>query len=1080
MSPLACPDHEELRRLLARRLPDDWAESLQRHVDACPACQDAVALLGSGNTVVSRAREAGTPPPVGAAQSTPLPLETRPPVPPPAEYDFLASPLEDGELGRLGGYRVLSVLGSGGMGIVFEAEDPRLKRRVALKTLRPALAASDTYHRLFLREARIVASLEHEHVVVIHQVGEDRGIPFLAMPLLKGENLEDRLRRAGALPTDEVLRIGREIAEGLAAAHEAGLIHRDVKPSNVWLEGNKGHVRVLDFGLARKVTGASSLLGPGGVAGTPGYMAPEQIDGAESDARSDLFALGCVLYRAATGQAAFSGASVAALLLAVTTTQPPPPRDLNLALPPALSALIQRLLTKQAAGRPATAREVIAALEAIEQPHAESPPIRQRGRLFAAVVIACCLALLGVALYREQTRETLEGLSQPNAQTAYPVAPSRPLGPTALVRQPAALPQVSSWTMETRTQRGQIEGIALHPDGRQFAVGGTDGVIRLYDVETGVLLRALVGQGGSVFALAWSPDGLRLAAAYGDGPPHLWDAQTGQLLGTLDAVGGCGWKSIMSWSPLGTALAFVDRQGAVLVDLASPDSVRRKTFRADDVNHLVWSSDGNSLAACASGQAWLWDLKTNEFRKVPEAGIGAIAWRPDGQTVVTASRDKKTLRSWNRQCVAVGALVATEANVRALAFSPDGQWLAIGGGPVQLCDTQTMQPRQRLDFRDPVALSWSRDGSRLAGHNFFDAFVAAVPSAQVLHKQTRLDGILEGWVRHAWWPDGKALAVPFKATYHRWDAATGRYLGTRNAGSTIHGAALSPCGDCLAVGVREGVFLFGPDGKRLDTLKLAGAAVPLVWSPDGKMLATNSWSDESVSLWDVRNKSRKDTPRSKEHVGSLAWSPGSDLLVAISDRTRVWSAEATLLKEFEGGTGLAWSPDGQHLATCEAGKLRLWPPEAWKSFGRTVVRLSDAPLAISWSPDSARVALNRQVWDASSGRSLWRMEGASGAPACWTPDSRTISYQTTTGAVVTADSTTGQPFATFVAYSGEAAFAVAAEGHFACTKGMEDELIYVVRTQDGQMTLNPKEFASRFAWTNDPGRVHPTAIPSKQ
>jgi hypothetical protein len=151
--------------------------------------------------------------------------------------DFLAPPQSPDELGRLGPYRLLEVLGKGGMGIVFRAEDTHLKRLVALKTMRPSVAARPAERARFLREAQVAASVSHDHIVAIHHVGEDRGVPFLAMPLLTGESLEDSLkRRAGPWPVAEVLRLGQQITEGLAAAHEHGLIHRDIKPANIWLE----------------------------------------------------------------------------------------------------------------------------------------------------------------------------------------------------------------------------------------------------------------------------------------------------------------------------------------------------------------------------------------------------------------------------------------------------------------------------------------------------------------------------------------------------------------------------------------------------------------------------------------------------------------------------------------------------------------------------------------------------------------------------------------------------------------------------------------------------------------------------
>src|SRR5262249_40032399 len=149
------------------------------------------------------------------------------------------------ELGWLGPYRILEQLGAGGMGIVFRAEDPALQRAVALKTMKPSLAASESARLRFRREAQAAAAIQHDHIVTIHNVGEDRGVPYLAMQLLQGEPLESRLRREGALPAAEVMRIGREVAAGLAAAHQQGLIHRDVKPANIWLEKERGRVKIL-------------------------------------------------------------------------------------------------------------------------------------------------------------------------------------------------------------------------------------------------------------------------------------------------------------------------------------------------------------------------------------------------------------------------------------------------------------------------------------------------------------------------------------------------------------------------------------------------------------------------------------------------------------------------------------------------------------------------------------------------------------------------------------------------------------------------------------------------------------------
>jgi hypothetical protein len=271
--------------------------------------------------------------------------------------------------------------------------------------MRPELAERGATRERFQREGRAAAAVEHDHIVPVYQVGEADGTPFLAMPLLAGETLEDRLAR-GPVPMAEQLTIARQVADGLAAAHAAGLIHRDIKPSNVWLEANPDgsfkRVRLLDFGLARSAREDGQLTGTGTVMGTPAYMAPEQArDSAKVDHRADLFSLGGVLYRMATGQPAFAGSDVFTLLTSIATTTPPAPHLVNPAVPRRLSDLIVRLLAKEAKDRPASAADVARELAAVAAD--PGPPTRRprRGRLVAAAVL---LALIGggAALYGKQ------------------------------------------------------------------------------------------------------------------------------------------------------------------------------------------------------------------------------------------------------------------------------------------------------------------------------------------------------------------------------------------------------------------------------------------------------------------------------------------------------------------------------------------------------------------------------------------------------------------------------------------------------------------------------------------------------
>ena len=267
---------------------------------------------------------------------------------------------------RLGGFRIVRLLGRGGMGIVYEAHDERLTRAVALKVLNPELARRPDSKSRLLREAQTAAAVEHENVVPVLHVGEEGGELFIVMPLLKGESLADRLKRDGHIPPTDTARTGREIAAGLSAAHRRGLIHRDVKPGNVWLDADTGRARVLDFGLARSGDGPEAQADAHLIQGTPAYMAPEQLDGRLPDSRSDLFALGATLYECVTGRRAFSGPTVSAVLQAIREHHPEPPRRINPAVPSSLSARIMRLLEKDRGRRPAHAEEVATDLELVE------------------------------------------------------------------------------------------------------------------------------------------------------------------------------------------------------------------------------------------------------------------------------------------------------------------------------------------------------------------------------------------------------------------------------------------------------------------------------------------------------------------------------------------------------------------------------------------------------------------------------------------------------------------------------------------------------------------------------------------
>jgi len=268
----------------------------------------------------------------------------------------------------LGDYRVLGLIGSGAMGRVYLAHDDRLDRRVAIKVMSGRYAGNAAARQRFIRESRSVGAIENPHVMTIHQVGEQDGVPYIVMQLLEGRTLRDHRDASGRLPLGEVLRIGREIASGLAAAHRRGIVHRDIKPANVFLEGESRSVRIIDFGLARELDAhATALTHDGALVGTPSYMPPERIDDGDLDASSDLFGLGVILYELLADRLPFEGRSVAAVLTAIARGTPKPLAEVAPEVPPEIGGLVMRLIAHDRTARPADARLVAEELATLEK-----------------------------------------------------------------------------------------------------------------------------------------------------------------------------------------------------------------------------------------------------------------------------------------------------------------------------------------------------------------------------------------------------------------------------------------------------------------------------------------------------------------------------------------------------------------------------------------------------------------------------------------------------------------------------------------------------------------------------------------
>src|SRR5438309_1421327 len=283
---------------------------------------------------------------------------------------------------RLGPYEIVSPLGAGGMGEVYRARDTRLERTVAVKVL-PANLTSDPLLRQRLeREARAVSKLSHPHICTLYDIGHQDGIDFLVMELVEGETLEQKLLK-GCLPPEQTIRVAAQVADALGKAHKLGFVHRDLKPANVML--TKGGAKLMDFGLSKQ-SGPTSLAtaltemtmeqakltSEGMLVGTFQYMAPEQLEGKEADARADIFALGELIYEMATGKPAFSGKSRASLIAAILTTDPPPMETLQPMTPVSLGRVVKKCLAKDPDERWQSASDLAAELKWIAEGDSQS------------------------------------------------------------------------------------------------------------------------------------------------------------------------------------------------------------------------------------------------------------------------------------------------------------------------------------------------------------------------------------------------------------------------------------------------------------------------------------------------------------------------------------------------------------------------------------------------------------------------------------------------------------------------------------------------------------------------------------
>jgi serine/threonine protein kinase len=616
-------------------------------------------------------------------------------------------------------YRILRLLGRGGMGVVYEAEHRVLARPVALKLIHRQHTVNPAAVERFLREVRAVALLQHPHIVTAYDAEQAGDVHFLVMEFVRGLSLDRLLHQQGALPAALACRFAREAALGLPYAHEKGMVHRDIKPDNLMLaldrtrkalpltgaEDAPGTVKILDFGLAALAGERSvgkGLTSSSVVMGTPDYIAPEQARNArQADGRSDLYSLGCTLYQLLTGRVPYPAASVVRKLISHLEGTPTPLGELRPDVPLGLAEVLQRLLARDPAERYQTTAAAAAALapfaERREEPAARTlltatPPdatpvvpgpdpvptvdhlvLRiavpgRRPRRGRRAFVAGLLALAGgVTAAGLGWRFWPRGEAEPEGDPAGEPAPSG---------QPAVAKDGHGAVLETSPS--PLRSVAISPDARLAVAGSHDGTILIHDLAAGRRRGVLHAHEGWVNSLAFSPDGERLVSCGTDNRIRIWNMNTGEEVrrleghaGPVDAVACCRKGQCLLSSS-------VDRT-VRLWDLATGQPLLRLEGHSNIVRCAAPSPDGRR----AVSGSWdytlrLWDLETGKclHRLVPRRGrqgyVMGTAFTPDGRHILSGSHDG-AVRLWDAEKGTELCQLPNAGAVEGLALAPDGR-----------------------------------------------------------------------------------------------------------------------------------------------------------------------------------------------------------------------------------------------------------------------------------------------------------------------------------------------------------------------------------------------------------------------
>jgi len=532
---------------------------------------------------------------------------------------------------KLGPYEIVSAIGAGGMGEVYRAKDTRLGRDVAVKVLPAALSSSAELRQRLEREAKTISQLSHAHICTLYDVGHQDGTDYLVMEYLEGETLADRLGR-GTLPVDQSLKIAIEIAQALDAAHRQGIVHRDLKPGNIML--TKSGVKLLDFGLAKlaaappvevsQVTSlptamqeSQPLTARGTILGTFQYMAPEQLEGREADARSDIFAFGCVLYEMLTGHKAFTGKSQASLIGSIMNTDPAPISSIQPMVPASLDRIVKGCLAKEAEHRWSTAHDVMLQLQWIaeggSQAGVPAPVVARRKNREKLAWGLLAVALLGAA-----------GLA---------------LG---YLRRAPKPPRLVRFEVPVPSNVITIDAPKISPDGKLLAFNATDatGKTQIWLRPLNALVaQPLAGTEGTRRPF-WSPDS-RFLAFMADGKLKKIDVTGGPPTKICDAPSAVDG----SWSP----------EGVILLDGTGTDPILR--------------------VPAAGGTPVVW-VKAEASRK--EVQIGWPEFLPDGRHFLyMAANQKPDVSEYRIGSIDSAETKSLASAQTALAYAPPGYLLFV-------------------------------------------------------------------------------------------------------------------------------------------------------------------------------------------------------------------------------------------------------------------------------------------------------------------------------------------------------------------------------------------------------------------